>query len=107
MMYIHVEPIVHAEGSMHMEAILRTWGNSRALRIPSAACAILGIEEGARAEMQIDESARSVTFRFKDDEPKRYTRTQKLSLEQVMEGWAGPKLGEEPVGEDVGAEVVA
>lgn len=90
-----------------MEAVLRTWGNSRALRVPRAACTALGIEEGARAEMHVDESTRSVTFRFKDDEPRRYARTQKLNLEQVMGSWTGPKLGEEPVGEDVGAEVVA
>ncbi len=90
-----------------MEAVLSTWGNSKALRVPSATCALLGVEAGARAEMQVDESARSVTFRFKDGACGRYARTRKLSLEQVMEGWTGAKLGEEPVGEDVGAEVVA
>ncbi len=90
-----------------MEAVLKTWGNSRALRVPSATCALLGIEEGAKAEMRVDESTRSLTFCFKDDGPKRYARTEKVSLEQVMDGWTGQKLGEELVEKDVGAEVVA
>ena len=89
-----------------MQAVLKTWGNSKAVRLPSKICTALNIKEGAKAEVHVDELSKSVTLQFKDEHPRKYRRTQKLTLEEIMQNWTGPKLGGELDDTDVGAEVV-
>ena len=89
-----------------MEATLKQWGNSKAIRIPQNVCTLLGVLEGSKAKVTVNELNRSITFDFTDESEGRYRRTEKVTMEQVMDGWSGPKLGEEMIKDDVGAEVV-
>ena len=88
-----------------MDAVLVKWGNGQALRISKEACNSLGIAIGAKAEVSIDEESSSITYQFIKP-VKRYSRSRKISMEELMEDWEGGKAGEEWGGPDVGAEVV-
>lgn len=88
-----------------MRAELVKWGNSQGLRIPRRVCDSLGITVGSKAEYDLDIEASTITVHF--SKPKRkYTRSRKVSMEELMAGWEDGKAGEEWGGPDVGAEVV-
>ena len=88
-----------------MDAVLVKWGNGQALRISKEACNLLGIAIGAKAEVSIDEESLSITYQFVEP-AKKYSRSKKISMQELMKGWEGGKVGEEWGGPDVGAEVV-
>lgn len=110
--YIHVNTIpIEAfllEGvgmGMLMTGTLAKWGNSQGIRIPKEACELLGIQVGATAHIEIDRAKSELILKFPRPEQK-YSRSRKVSLEELCSEWNGEKVGEEWGGPDVGAEVV-
>lgn len=110
--YIHVNTILietyTLEGvgmGMIMTGTLAKWGNSQGIRIPKEACELLGIQVGATAHIEIDQAQSEIVLRFPRPEQK-YSRSRKVSLEELCSEWNGGKVGEEWGGADVGAEVV-
>lgn len=88
-----------------MQATLSKWGNSKGLRVPAQAVEELDLVVGARADITIDSSRRSITYTF--EEPSSgYARSRRMTLEEFANGWDGDKVGEEWAGTDVGAEVI-
>lgn len=88
-----------------MQTTLSKWGNSKGVRVPADAVNALGLSVGARASVEVDAAASTITLTF--DQPHRgYARSAKLTMEEFAAGWAGGKVGEEPTGADVGGEVV-
>ena len=81
------------------------WGNSQAVTIPSSVYNLMGLTVGSKADVKYDLSSNSVIYQFEKPK-KRYSRTKKMTMEEFTAGWTGPKVGEEWVGQDVGAEIV-
>lgn len=92
-------------GAAIMQTTLATWGNSKAVRIPSEAVRELGIDAGSRATVRVDlrHSALILTF---DSRDVRYARSRRMSMEEFAAGWSGVRVGEESFGADAGGEVV-
>ncbi len=88
-----------------MTGTLAKWGNSQGIRIPKEVCELLGIRVGATANMEIDQAKSELILKFPRPEQK-YSRSRKVSLEELCSEWNGEKIGEEWGGPDVGAEVV-
>ncbi len=88
-----------------MIGTLGKWGNSQGVRIPKDICELLDLKTGTPVRMEVNQVTSQVTLTF--EKPSRpYTRTKKVSLEELCAGWTGGKVGEEWGGVDVGAEVV-
>lgn len=90
---------------MIMTGTLAKWGNSQGIRIPKEACELLGIQVGATAHIKIDQAQSELILKFPRPEQK-YSRSRKISLEELCSEWNGERVGEEWGGCDVGAEVV-
>ena len=89
-----------------METVLRSWGNGQGVRFPKELCRALGVSVGARAEVSYDLAERKITLSFRGPEAPEYKRTRRLTMEELMQGWEGAKVGEEWLEGEVGAEVV-
>ena len=88
-----------------MEATLSKWGNSQGVRIPKEVCDLFGAGVGSKVGLHVDEERYQVTLMF-DRPQQKYHRNRKLTMDELMSGWEGAKVGEEWGGIDVGAEVV-
>ena len=92
---------------MDTETTLSKWGNGRGVRIPAEVCAELGISVGDIADIEVDELRSSVTFAFRKNKQRSYSRHRKMTMEEFASGWSGGKTAtKEWGGEDIGAEVV-
>ena len=107
MSYIRCIPLQRCETVMDTETTLSKWGNGRGVRIPAEVCAELGISVGDIADIEVDELRSSVTFAFRKNKQRSYSRHRKMTMEEFASGWSGGKTAtKEWGGEDIGAEVV-
>lgn len=85
---------------------LAKWGNSQGVRIPKDMCDLLGLRVGSPVDIEANVAKSELTLKAAHLE-KKYSRSRRVSIEELCKGWHGNKVGEEWGGEDVGAEVVA
>jgi antitoxin MazE len=64
---------------MNMEAILRRWGNSIGLRIPTGLMAELNLSENSAVDLRVEDGKLIVS-------PKQQGRKWKYSLEELLAG---------------------
>ena len=88
-----------------MQAELVKWGNSQGVRIPREVCNALGVDIGAKGEMDFDLINSELVIRF-NKPSRKYQRSRKITMQELLAGWEGEKVGEEWGGPDVGAEVI-
>ena len=91
-----------------MKTTLVKWGNSQAVRIPKEACEQLDLVVGATGTMSLDIDSHRIIITFEELHPRpKYRRKSHATLEELAQGWAGERVGEEWGGPDVGNEEVA
>jgi len=88
-----------------MQAELVKWGNSQGVRIPREVCDSLGVDVGVKGELDFDVINASLTIHF-NRPARKYQRSRITTMQELMAGWEGGKVGEEWGGPDVGAEIV-
>lgn len=92
-----------------LQARLKVWGTSRAVRIPKWLCEDLGITEDSILVLEecMDERGPYLTLRPAESEHRSFSDAPMQTMDELFKGYEGDYRPHElDWGEDVGAEVV-